>query len=387
MFFSLIARHSTAQGKPSRITPRRAWRLPASTVAWSITCSMATCAILPGNLLAQAAPASQPDTQPATQLSSPHRALEMLDAQSTQNVPQIRQDLKDLQRQLQLSLVRVQIPLARATTRPADGSIFSATAPATQSTTQPTSPDPRTTPVLVLTGLGLIIDEAGHLVVPEYVEPTAGGLPMQISVASAGKWVPATYVASDRPTRLSVFKLNEPFGQPAQLASTPLPPDGALIYVIPSNDPNAHLGFWNTGNAESGWIAGINGQIYGLARQGHLFSLQNIHQISQQLVHAGGVKRAHLGVLITELAPDSPTRKDLPLLGNRPAIIIQEVVPDSSAAIAGLKPGDLIITLDGKPVTDRFSLAAAIAQRDGTTPFGIIRAGQEQTIQVTLKRQ
>lgn len=369
--------HQPLMSSPAHLAT--AWRQAAGTVALAVGLLLS-----PASLLAQTRPA----TQAADPLPLVNSVLSQLGQDTVQHQAEIRQDLLKLQQHLRKSLVRVQIPLGRAptapTSRPMDSTSVPTGAGSADVGPESSGPTTRTAPMVVLTGLALILDTDGHILVPEFVEPAPGSTSLKIKVETDAGGVYATFVAADRPTRVSIFKLDDRFGQPAQEAFTTLPPDGALIFVVPSNDPNAHLGFWNAGTAENGWIASVNGQIYGLSRQGRLFSLKHMTQISTQLVENHTVKRAQLGVMITELPPDAPERKEHPELGNRPAILVLDVVPNSPAAQAGLKPGDLILALDGQSVADRFGFAAAIAAIDGGVPFGIYRDGQEKTVQVTL---
>jgi hypothetical protein len=70
-----------------------------------------------------------------------------------------------------------------------------------------------------------------------------------------------------------------------------------------------------------------------------------------------------------------------------PGVPIRAVRPDSPAAAAGVKPGDILTTLDGRwttSVTDAYAAAAGIPpDRDVTVV--ILRDGQEQTLTVRPK--
>jgi S1-C subfamily serine protease len=72
-------------------------------------------------------------------------------------------------------------------------------------------------------------------------------------------------------------------------------------------------------------------------------------------------------------------------LGQNPAIRIFEVLPDSPAEKAGLKTGDLILSLAGEPVEDSSSFATAIASKSGPTELEILRNDQRITVTVQLK--
>jgi S1-C subfamily serine protease len=48
---------------------------------------------------------------------------------------------------------------------------------------------------------------------------------------------------------------------------------------------------------------------------------------------------------------------------NRRGLLVKSVVPGSNAARAGLKPGDLLLTLDGEALADNFDLVYAVRRK------------------------
>jgi len=68
-------------------------------------------------------------------------------------------------------------------------------------------------------------------------------------------------------------------------------------------------------------------------------------------------------------------------------MLIHEVQPnpDLPASKAGLKPGDLILTLAGREVGDTPTFAATMSSVSGKTDLQILRGGEAQTIQVDLE--
>jgi S1-C subfamily serine protease len=67
--------------------------------------------------------------------------------------------------------------------------------------------------------------------------------------------------------------------------------------------------------------------------------------------------------------------------------LIANVAPDSPAAHAGLKPGDVIVAIDGVPVDDpnAFDYRFATKPLGGSARLGFLRAGRELTASVALK--
>jgi S1-C subfamily serine protease len=66
---------------------------------------------------------------------------------------------------------------------------------------------------------------------------------------------------------------------------------------------------------------------------------------------------------------------------------VDEVIAGSTAERAGIKKGDLLISLAGEAVSDIPSFAAAIAARTGTTEIQLMRDGKTLTVSVNLRRQ
>jgi S1-C subfamily serine protease len=93
-------------------------------------------------------------------------------------------------------------------------------------------------------------------------------------------------------------------------------------------------------------------------------------------------------------APTPPgTTSGTPWLGvmvthDRDGARILQVLPNSPAEEAGLRPGDRITAVDGEPVDDRHPLPDALRRhRPGeTVHLTVIRDGEERTLSVTLGR-
>ncbi len=95
------------------------------------------------------------------------------------------------------------------------------------------------------------------------------------------------------------------------------------------------------------------------------------------------IKRGYLGVMIQPLTPDAA--KSLGLKTARGAIISQ-VFKNSAASKAGLKPGDIIVSVNGKPLRSSYDLPYIISSfRPGTKiNLGIIRDGKKMVVEVKL---
>ena len=79
---------------------------------------------------------------------------------------------------------------------------------------------------------------------------------------------------------------------------------------------------------------------------------------NEQMVEYGQVKRGELGIMGTEL--NSDLAKAMKVDAQRGAFVSQ-VLPNSSAAKAGIKAGDVITSLNGKPISSFAALRAQVA--------------------------
>jgi serine protease Do len=72
--------------------------------------------------------------------------------------------------------------------------------------------------------------------------------------------------------------------------------------------------------------------------------------------------------------------------GFKSGVMISAITPNQPAAKAGLKPGDIITTIDGKPVRDGDDLVATISVRKpgSTVDIGYLRNGQSLHTTVTI---
>ncbi len=106
--------------------------------------------------------------------------------------------------------------------------------------------------------------------------------------------------------------------------------------------------------------------------------------VMTSLIQDGKVTRGYLGVLIQDLTP--ALAKEFKLKSNQGALV-GEVTPQSPAARAGLKEGDVITDFNGKSVADSRHLKLEVASTPpgDNVPVQVIRNGQRKTLEVTLK--
>ncbi|MFC0228174.1 serine endoprotease DegQ [Serratia aquatilis] len=105
--------------------------------------------------------------------------------------------------------------------------------------------------------------------------------------------------------------------------------------------------------------------------------------LSKQLIEFGEVKRGLLGIKGSEMTADMA--KAFKSDAQRGAFV-SEVLPKSAAAKAGIKAGDILISIDEKPINSFAELRAKVGTTaPGTTlKIGLLREGKPMDVSVTL---
>ncbi|MCH8275028.1 MAG: trypsin-like peptidase domain-containing protein [Armatimonadetes bacterium] len=103
--------------------------------------------------------------------------------------------------------------------------------------------------------------------------------------------------------------------------------------------------------------------------------------VAEQLISEGKVIRAWFGV-----EPENLLGYETKESGVARGSIIRSVSPDSPASEAGVKEGDVVVAIAGKPVRGEMDLRnAMLVNRPGTTiDVKVIRKGSPKTLKVTL---
>jgi serine protease Do len=137
----------------------------------------------------------------------------------------------------------------------------------------------------------------------------------------------------------------------------------------------------------NGNVVGVNTAIYspsgGSVGIGFDVTAQTAQSVIAQLKDKGSVTRGWLGVQIQPVT--SEIADSLGLKGTRGALV-DEAQPNAPAAKAGIRSGDVITALDGKPTKDSRELARQIAAMspDSSVKLEVIRKGETRTLTVTL---
>ncbi|HZZ84480.1 MAG TPA: DegQ family serine endoprotease [Anaeromyxobacteraceae bacterium] len=107
-------------------------------------------------------------------------------------------------------------------------------------------------------------------------------------------------------------------------------------------------------------------------------------QILPQLLAKGKVTRGYLGVSVSELSPD--LAEGFGLDPDTRGAVVQQVVPNAPAAKAGIKPGDIVVTLNGRPVESSGQLTRGVAMipPGGKAHVTVLRSGAKKDLTVTV---
>jgi serine protease DegQ len=267
-------------------------------------------------------------------------------------------------------------------------------------------------------GSGVIVSEQGYILTNAHVVEAAD----EIEVALAdNRRAKAKVIGTDPETDLAVIKIDLPklpaiaFGQSDQTQvgdlvlaiGNPFGVGQTVTFGIVSALARSRLGIntfenfiqtdaaINPGNSGgalvdiNGNMIGINTAIYsrtpGGASLGIGFAIPaaTAKQVLDQLVQTGTVTRGWIGVAVQDLTDELAESLKLP---EARGTLITEVFNGTPAAQAGMKSGDVLVAVDGKPVTDSSSmltLISAIAPGSGAA-LKVIRAQKEVELKVTV---
>ena len=242
-------------------------------------------------------------------------------------------------------------------------------------------------------GSGVIVSHDGYILTNHHVVDAAD----QIEVALAdGRTAKGHVVGSDPETDLAVIKITLPggdlpaitFGHPDQAqvgdivlaVGNPFGVGQTVTMGIVSALKRNHLGLntfenfiqtdaaINPGNS-GGALADVNGNLIGINSAiyspnggslgiGFAIPVSTAKKIMEQIIQSGSVTRGWIGVAVQELTPELAESFKL---GDVKGVLISEVVRGSPADQAGIKAGDILTTVDNKPLIDSNAMLETIS--------------------------
>jgi serine protease DegQ len=144
----------------------------------------------------------------------------------------------------------------------------------------------------------------------------------------------------------------------------------------------------NSGGAlvdSSGNLLGINTAIYsrsgGSMGIGFAIPVTTAKMVLDGIVKDGQVTRGWIGVEPNDLSPELAQTFDIK---TDSGVIVTGVLQNGPAALAGLRPGDVIVRIGDKSIGDVTQLLSAVAslKPGNAAVFGISRKGQAQDLNV-----
>jgi serine protease DegQ len=156
---------------------------------------------------------------------------------------------------------------------------------------------------------------------------------------------------------------------------------------------DAAINFGNSGGAlvdANGNLLGINSAIYsqtgGSVGIGFAIPVSTAKSVMEAIIKSGHVVRGWIGVESQEITPELAASFGLQ---RQSGAIIAGVVRNGPADKGGIKPGDILLSVDGKPVADTTSMLNLIAQLvpGGKAKMTVLRKNKESTLDITVGKR
>ena len=273
-------------------------------------------------------------------------------------------------------------------------------------------------PMMMGEGSGFFISSDGYIVTNNHVVDHAKSVTV---TTQDGKTLDAKVVGTDPKTDLALIKVNQSGDYPFVTFAKEMPRIGDWVVAIGNpyglggtvtagivsaegrdigDGPydrfiqiDAPINRGNSGGPTfnmQGQVVGVNTAIYspsgGSVGIGFAIPSTTADTVVSALEHGGVVPRGYLGV---NIQPFTQAMAESVGVKNAGGAIVDETMPGTPAAEAGLKPGDVITKLNGKDVKDAADLTLRIGsfKPNDKVELTYLRNGEEKTAQVTLADQ
>ena len=265
-------------------------------------------------------------------------------------------------------------------------------------------------------GSGVIVSPEGYLLTNHHVVEDATDIEVQLA---DGRNTRATVVGSDPETDIAVLKIdlqNLPvvtlgdvralqvgdavlaIGNPFNVGQTVT---AGIISALDRTQAGASqfqnfiqtdaaINPGNSGGAlvdASGNLVGINTAIFsrtgGSLGIGFAVPVDTARQVMEALIRGGSVRRGWIGVEPRDLSAELAESLALPV---KTGVLITGVLQDGPAARGGLKPGDVVVKVGGKPVVNTSELFAVVASLppESVAVIGVLRGAQALDVKIAV---
>ncbi|KUY68825.1 Do family serine endopeptidase [Burkholderia cepacia] len=268
-------------------------------------------------------------------------------------------------------------------------------------------------------GSGVIVSPEGYILTNQHVVDGAD----QIEVALAdGRTATAKVIGSDPETDLAVLKINmtnlptitlgrsdqSRVGDVVLAIGNPFGVGQTVTMGIISALGRNHLGIntfenfiqtdapINPGNSGgalvdvNGNLLGINTAIYsrsgGSLGIGFAIPVSTARTVLESIITTGSVTRGWIGVEPQDVTPEIAESFGLQ---QKSGAIVAGVLQGGPADKAGIKPGDILVSVNGEDITDTTKLLNTVAQiKPGTpTKVHVVRKGKEFDVNVVIGKR
>jgi serine protease Do len=267
-------------------------------------------------------------------------------------------------------------------------------------------------------GSGVIVSRDGYILTNNHVVDQADEI--KVVLANGGKEFEAKIIGKDPQTDIAVLKIEATDLPAITIADSNLLKVGDVVLAIGNPfgvgqtvtmgivgatgrggfnifqyedfiQTDASINQGNSGGAlidADGRLVGINTFILsptgGNLGLGFAVPINMARNVMGLLISEGRVARGYLGVQL-EAQVTSDLAREFKLKEQRGAIVT-DVVENTPAAKAGLKPGDVIVQYNDRKIDDRRHLQLMVSQTPPQTKveLTIVREGKERTIPITL---
>jgi serine protease Do len=266
-------------------------------------------------------------------------------------------------------------------------------------------------------GSGVVVTADGYLLTNHHVIDNASEIRVEFN---DGRSLPAELVGSDQASDLALLKIEATNLRPLTLGDSDAVQVGDIVLAVGNPlgigqtvtsgivsakgrstgvgdgsyedflQTDAPINHGNSGGAlvnTKGELIGINSQILSVSEGnigiGFAIPANMARNVMDQLRTDGRVRRAQLGVAVQPLT--SEMAASLGLSETRGAIV-SAVESGSAAEHAGIKRGDVIVSFNGKAITEFNALRNRVAEAKpgASATVGIVRDGSEKTLTVKL---